>query len=172
MTRFSVFGKAAMTIATLFLVFVTGCHTVTHNTSNTSSTPNVSTADSAAMKAVYGKYGVSVSRRAGDLLYIGGLVAFNDDGSVFAPGDGVKQLEVIYARLQKILAMHGASLKDVVRENSFVTDWEEFFKGAPIRIGAYDAAGAEYPAATAVQVVSLAEQGIIAEMDFIAYLGR
>lgn len=133
--------------------------------------PDVSTADSEAMKRVYGQYGVSVSRRAGDILYIGGLVAFNDDGSVLAPGDGEKQITVIYDRLRKILAMHGADLGDVVRENSFVTDWEQFFKAAPIRIGAYDDAGAEYPAATAVQVVSLAEAGIIAEMDFIAYLG-
>ncbi len=133
--------------------------------------PEISTADSEAMKRVYGQYGVSVSRRAGDILYIGGLVAFNDDGSVLAPGDGEKQITVIYERLRKILAMHGAGLEDVVRENSFVTDWEEFFKAAPIRIGAYDTAGADYPAATAVQVVSLAEEGLIAEMDFIAYLG-
>lgn len=163
MKRIDHFGRGfAVLVALALLVSSTGCAHVRLD---------VSTADSEAMKRVYGQYGVSVSRRAGDILYIGGLVAFNDDGSVFAPGDGEKQITVIYDRLRKILAMHGAGLEDVVRENSFVTDWAEFFKAAPIRIGAYDAAGAEYPAATAVQVVSLAEDGIIAEMDFIAYLG-
>ena len=133
--------------------------------------PPVSSADSEAMKEAYAAYGVSVSRRAGDTLYIGGLVAFEDDGSVLAPGDGERQVAVIYERLEKILSLHGATLKNVVRENSFVTDWEEFSKGAPIRIKAYDDAGAEYPAATAVEVVSLAEEGLVVEMDFIAYLG-
>lgn len=133
--------------------------------------PPTMTADSQAMEEVYAAYGVSVSRRAGDLLYIGGLVAFEDDGSVLAPGDGERQIAEIFARLETILSMHGATLKNVVRENSFVTDWEEFAKAAPIRIAAYDDAGATYPAATAVQVVSLAEEGLIAEFDFIAYLG-
>ncbi len=146
----------------LLLVFAIACN---------SAEPRVTTADSEAMKEVYGAYGVSVSRLAGDTLYIGGLVAFEDDGSVLSPGDGERQVAVIYGRLEKILSMHGATLKNVVRENSFVTDWEEFAKAAPLRIAAYDEAGAEYPAATAVQVVSLAEEGLVTEMDFIAYLG-
>ena len=134
--------------------------------------PSVSSADSEAMRKAYGQYGVSVSRRAGNVLYVGGMVAFNDDGSVYAPGDGERQIKMIYERLQKVLAMNGATMKDVVRENSFVTNWEEFFKGAPIRIGAYDAADADYPAATAVEVKSLAVDGLIAEIDFIVYLGH
>ena len=39
----------------------------------------VDAADSEAMRQVYAAYGVSVSRRAGNTLYIGGLVAFEDD---------------------------------------------------------------------------------------------
>ena len=128
-------------------------------------------ADSEAMRKVYASYGVSVSRVAGDTLYVGGLVAFEEDGSVLAPGDGERQVAAIFARLEKILSLHGATLENVVRENSFVTDWDEFAKAAPIRLAAYDDAGATYPAATAVQVVSLAEEGLIAEFDFIVYLG-
>ena len=130
-----------------------------------------STADSQAMKEAYAAYGVSVSRLAGDTLYIGGLVAFEEDGSVVAPGDGERQVAVIYERLEKILSLHGATLHNVVRENAFLTDWEQFSKGAPIRIAAYDEIGADYPAATAVQVISLAEPGLVVEMDFIAHLG-
>ena len=47
------------------------------------------------MEQAYGEYGVSVAVRAGDFLCIGGLVAFNDDGSVFAPNDGKRQTERI-----------------------------------------------------------------------------
>jgi enamine deaminase RidA (YjgF/YER057c/UK114 family) len=162
MIVFSMPRKTLTVILAVVLLSAMGCQ---------SSRPSVSTADSEAMKEAYGQFGVSVSRRAGPFLYIGGMVAFNDDGSAFAPGDGKRQVELIYARVEKILAMHGATFKDVVRENSFVTNWDEFFKGAPIRIGAYDAAGAEYPAATAVEVKSLAVEGLIAEIDFIAYLG-
>ena len=124
------------------------------------------------MEKAYGEYGVSVAVRAGDFLYIGGLVAFNDDGSVFAPNDGKRQIEMIYTRLEKILASHGATMKHVIRENSFVTNWEEFYKGAPVRIGSYTKAKAAFPAATAVEVKSLTSPGLIAEIDFIAYLGK
>ena len=153
--------RLVVTTPGLLLAFATACNPQ----------PPTTAADSEAMREAYAAYGVSVSRRAGDLLYIGGLVAFEDDGSVLAPGDGERQIVTIYARLDQILSMYGATLKNVVRENTFVTDWEEFAKGAPIRIAAYDAAGAEYPAATAVQVVSLAAEGLIAEVDVIAYLG-
>ncbi len=135
------------------------------------STSPAETADSEAMREAYAAYGVSVSRRAGDTLYIGGLVAFEDDGSVHAPGDGARQITMIYERLRKILALHGATLHDVVRENAFLTDWEEFGNGAPVRLAVYDDAGAPYPAATAVQVISLAEEGLVVEMDFVAHLG-
>ena len=105
------------------------------------------------------------------MLYMAGPVAFKD-GSVFAPGEGGKQVFMVYERLQKVLAMHGATVKNVVRENAFVTDWEEYFKGAPIRKKAYADAGADFPAAKGVEVKSLAEQGIIYEIEFIVYFEK
>jgi len=44
------------------------------------------------MKRSYGQYSVSVCGRAGGNRYCGGLVAFGDDKSVFALGDGEMRL--------------------------------------------------------------------------------
>ncbi len=45
-----------------------------------------------AIGKAYADYGVSEAVRAGDFLYIGGIVAFNDEGQVIAPGNGKKQM--------------------------------------------------------------------------------
>lgn len=76
-----------------------------------------------AIKA-YASYGVSEAVRAGDFLYIGGIVAFDDEGNVIAPNDGVKQMEVIYGYVKKILAGHGATAKNIVDETHYAGNME------------------------------------------------
>lgn len=120
---------------------------------------------------VYSGYGVSEARRAGDFLYLGGIVAFADDGSVIAPNDGEAQIRVIYQYIEQLLTAHGATLKNVVSETHYLTDWDEFVKGAPIRIKAYDDAGAAYPTSVAFEAKSLAAEGLVVEIGVIAYLG-
>ena len=62
----------------------------------------------------YPEYGVSESVRAGDFIYIGGIIATDKDGNVIAPNDGLKQAEVVYGRIRTILEAHGATYKNVV----------------------------------------------------------
>jgi enamine deaminase RidA (YjgF/YER057c/UK114 family) len=104
----------------------------------------------------YPAYGVSEAVRAGDFLYIGGIVAIDGDGAVVAPNDGAAQVEIVYARIGKILAAHGADFRHVVSETIFVTD----------------NAGAAYPSAAAVEVESLAVDGLVLEVQMVAHLGK
>lgn len=69
------------------------------------------------MKKIYDSFGVAPATRAGDFLFVGGLVAFNDDGSVAK-------------------------------------------------------SGAEFASGTAVEVESLATEGLIIEIDSIVHLGK
>jgi 2-iminobutanoate/2-iminopropanoate deaminase len=133
--------------------------------------PGMVTHVNEAIAKQYAAYGVSEAVRAGDFLYIGGIVAFADDGSVLAPNDGKVQLEVIYKRIKQLLKANSATAKNVVSETLYVTDWSRFLDGAAARLNFYDEIGAAYPTAVAFEVRSLAAPGLVVEVQVVAYLG-
>ena len=51
------------------------------------------------LEQLYTDFGVSAAVRAGDFLYIGGIVALDGEGGVMGPYDGKRQFEVVYARM-------------------------------------------------------------------------
>ena len=120
----------------------------------------------------YPDYGVVESARAGDFVYIGGIIATDIDGNVIAPNDGAAQAEIVYSRIKKILEAHGADYRNVVSETIYLTDWERFGAGAEIRKKYYDDAGAAYPSAVGQEVVSLAVPGLVMEVQMVAYIGE
>lgn len=125
-----------------------------------------------AIGKAYASYGVSEAVRAGDFLFIGGIVAFDDEGKVIAPNDGVKQMEVIYGYIKKILADHGATARNVVNETHFANNMDQYFAGAPVRLKFYDDAGAAYPTSVLTKVAGLVDPGLVVEIKVIAYLGN
>ena len=134
--------------------------------------PGTTSAVIPAYAAKYPEYGVSESVRAGDFVYIGGIIAIDTDGKVIAPNDGAAQAEVVYSRIKTILAAHGATFKNVVSETIYLTDWDRLAAGASIRRRFYDEAGAAYPSAVGQEVVSLALLGLVMEVQMVVYLGE
>lgn len=120
----------------------------------------------------YPAYGVSESVRAGDFIYIGGIIASDKDGKVIAPNDGAAQANVVYGRIKTILEAHGASFLNVVSETIYLTDWDRFGAGAAIRKRYFDEVGAAYPSAVGQEVVSLALPGLVMEVQMVAYVGE
>lgn len=51
----------------------------------------------------YPEYGVFESLRAGDCIYIGGIITTDKEGNVIAPNGGAKQAEIVYGRIRAIL---------------------------------------------------------------------
>ena len=123
-------------------------------------------------KAPYLEYGVSAAVRAGDFLYIGGIVAMDSTGASMTPYDGKAQAEIVYSRIQQLLQAHGATARNVVSETIYLTDWQRYFDGAGVRKRFYDEAKAAYPSNAAVEVVSLATAGLVLEVEIVAYLGE
>jgi 2-iminobutanoate/2-iminopropanoate deaminase len=119
----------------------------------------------------YPAYGVSESVRAGDFIFIGGIIATDKDGNVIAPNDGAAQAEVVYGRIKTILEAHGASYKNVVSETIYLTDWDRYIAGAAIRRKYFDEVGAAYPSAVGQEVVNLATSGLVMEVQMVAYVG-
>lgn len=133
--------------------------------------PGTTTAVIKEYADTYPSYGVSESVRAGDFIYIGGIIATDMAGNVIAPNDGAKQVEVVYGRIKSILKAHGATYKNVVSETIYLTDWDRFGAGAGIRKKFFDDAGAAYPSAVGQEVVNLAAPGLVLEVQMVAYVG-
>ena len=107
-------------------------------------------------------YGYSRAVRAGNVVYVAGTTAVDDAGKVVGQGDPYRQARFVYEKIARALAEAGASLRDVVRVRTFVTDiawWTEVARAqgevfADIR-----------PAATLVQVSALVEPELLVEIE-------
>jgi len=66
--------------------------------------------------------------RVGDMIWVSGTVAADDNGDIVGKDDAYAQTRFIIQKIEKCLVKAGSSLQDVVRTRMFVTDiskWEE-----------------------------------------------
>ena len=104
------------------------------------------------------------SVRWGNLLFIAGSTA---RGTLAEKGDMAAQTEAIIQKFQHILEANGASLSNVVKVTSFVTDLREAPASGEVRRKYF--AGA-FPASTQVQVAALGTPDLKIEIEAIAVL--
>lgn len=111
--------------------------------------------------------GYSRAVRVGNVIHVAGTTAVGADGAVVGKGDPYAQSMQIFRIIEKALAQAGATMANVVRTRTFVTDisqWEavgrahgEFFKD--IR-----------PAATMVEVRRLIDPDLMVEIEVDAMI--
>ena len=102
------------------------------------------------------------SVRWGNLLFIAGSTA---RGTPAETGDIAAQTEVILQKFQTILEANGATLANVVKVTSFVTDLREAPASCDVRRRYFEVA---FPASTQVQVAALGTPDIKIEIEAIA----
>lgn len=79
-----------------------------------------------------GIIGYSRAVKTGNIIEVSGTVASGDDGQVVGKGSAYEQTVHAYSKIEKVLQMAGASMKDVTRVRMYVTDislWEEYGRG-------------------------------------------
>jgi reactive intermediate/imine deaminase len=105
--------------------------------------------------------------RAGDLLFISGVVPVDGDGNLVRADDVVEQTRQVFANLAAVLAAAGATFADVVKVNVYLTDIADRARINPVRQEIF---GDVRPASTLVEVSALAVPGAKIEIEAVALL--
>ena len=112
------------------------------------------------------EYGYTHAVKIGHDLKISGAVSMNDSGIIVAPGNMEQQMKNCYNDLEKILQHYGYTYDDVVAENIYTTNMEEFIKIAGSRNSIYKK---QFPTGTWLEVKGLAVKGQLIEIDMEAH---
>lgn len=106
--------------------------------------------------------------RVGDLLFISGLTATDENLDIAGPNDIVEQTRHIYRKMGEILAAAGAGFDNVVETVDYVVTLEGYSKTAEVRREFFK--GPPYPAATGIQVAGLIRDDALIEIKALAVL--
>jgi enamine deaminase RidA (YjgF/YER057c/UK114 family) len=101
------------------------------------------------------------------LVFISGQLARDKDGKIVGPGDMRAQIRQVGDNLKNALQAAGATLSDLVKTTTFVTDIDEFFRHVDVR---HDYLGVGLPASTTVEVRRLSHPDLMVEIEAIALL--
>lgn len=114
------------------------------------------------------RYTFSAGVRAGNLLFISGMTAANEQGELVGEGDIVRQTEYIFEKMGHVLAAAGASFDNVVETTEYFLTLDGYARTAGVRRRVFR--DAPYPAATGVLVAGLIRPGALIEIKAIAVL--
>ncbi|WP_204056202.1 NAD(P)-binding domain-containing protein [Microbispora corallina] len=117
----------------------------------------------ASVPATNGYY--SHATRAGDLLFVSGQVALDEDDRVVGEGDMTRQAEFVMENLRRILADQGSSFDRVLHIRTFLTDMDLLPQYGAVRRRHITG---EPPASTTVEVPRLFRPGLLLEVELVA----
>src|ERR1700733_11616245 len=101
----------------------------------------------------------------GKLVYTAGQLARDIDGNCVGKGDMRAQMEQTFRNLDRCLKAAGATWADVVKTNTYVTDFDEFQKCGDVRMRYL---GVATPTSTTVGVTRLAGPDFMVEIEAVA----
>ena len=102
------------------------------------------------------------------MVFVSGQLARNKNGDIVGAGDMRAQIRQVGENLKNGLEAAGATLDDLVKTTTFVTDIDEFFRHVDIR---HDYLGVSLPASTTVEVRRLSHPDLLVEIEAMAVLG-
>jgi reactive intermediate/imine deaminase len=105
----------------------------------------------------------------GRTIYLSGQIALDQRGNVIGAGDMKAQTEQVFRNLEAALASVGASFKDVVKTNTYVTDISQLPVLRDMRAKYF---GTATPTSTTVEVSKLALPGLMVEIEAVAVVAQ
>jgi 2-iminobutanoate/2-iminopropanoate deaminase len=103
--------------------------------------------------------------RAGDLLFVSGVVPVDEEGNLVGGDDVAAQARRVFANMGRVLEAAGAAFTDVVKVTVYLTDVDDRPLINPVRQAVF---GETRPASTLVEVPRLAIPGAKIEVEAVA----
>jgi 2-iminobutanoate/2-iminopropanoate deaminase len=103
----------------------------------------------------------------GRQIFVAGQLARDADGNCVGKGDMRAQIQQVGENIKTCLEAAGATLADIVKTNTYVTDYEEFAKHPDMRMRYF---GPATPTSTTVQISRLADPDAMIEIEAIAVI--
>ena len=103
--------------------------------------------------------------RAGELLFVSGIVAVDGDGRLVGRDDVVEQTRQVFRNMAEVLTAAGCDFTDVVKVTVFLTDIDDRPRINPVRQEVF---GDARPASTLVEISRLAVEGAKVEVECVA----
>ena len=107
--------------------------------------------------------------RAGDLLFVSGLLAVDGEGALVGGVDVVAQARQVFTNLGAVLEAAGCGFSDVVKVTVFLTSVDDRPLINPVRQEVF---GDSRPASTLVEVSRLALPGAKLEVEAVALVPK
>jgi enamine deaminase RidA (YjgF/YER057c/UK114 family) len=98
------------------------------------------------------------------MIFIAGQLARDRHGNLVGKDDMRAQLRQVGENIKAALAAAGATLNDIVKTTTYVTDIDEFFKHVDVRMEYFGA----LPTSTTVEVRRLAHPDFLVEVEAMA----
>ncbi len=112
-------------------------------------------------------HGVKVS--SGQLVFVSGQVAYNNQGEIVGKGDIKVQTRQVLENIKAVLQMAGASMQDITKVTVFVTNMAHLAQIHKVR-AEYWPDPQQYPASTLVEVKSLVHPDLLIEIEAFAVI--
>ena len=112
--------------------------------------------------------GFAMGTQVGDTIYVAGQVAQDPDGAMVGKGDMKAQARQVFANIEAVLAVAGATMKDVVKITTYVTDMSKYADYSAVRAEVFPKADI---ASATVASPTLVRDGFLVEVETIAVVG-
>jgi len=103
----------------------------------------------------------------GKMIFVAGQLARDANGNLVGKGDMRAQIQQVGENIKTGLEAAGATLADIVKTNTFVTNYEEYSKHGDMRARYF---GPATPTSTTVQITRLADPDAMVEIEAIAVI--
>ena len=113
------------------------------------------------------KYNIGAGVKVGDTVYTSGLVASDSDGNVIGE-DVYTQSSQVFKNIEDLLAVAGATMADVIKINTFLTDMSQYGEFSKARNEAFPAG---VPASASYTTLALVLPSLLVEVEAIAIIG-
>lgn len=103
----------------------------------------------------------------GELLFLSGLTAQDEEGRIVGPGDVVAQASAVFEQMERLLAAAGAGFRNVVKLTVFISDMQGWRAVTDERRRRFTGT---YPTATMVEVGRFVHPEALLEVEAIAHV--